>query len=124
MQRITLVAATAAAFLAVSTPASACRTRGAEGVSGQVVATSMSLEQGKSCLFRHFTTTSDSIGNRRFPTSDIQVTGRPSQGSVEISGNRVIYKARAGFRGGDSFSYRTRIKSGKQFDYRVAVDIY
>jgi hypothetical protein len=111
-------------FVALSDPANACRASGGTGIAGQVVTSTMSLEQGKSCMMRHTTTLSDAIGNRVIPNSDLTVTARPALGSVEISGNRVIYRSRAGARGNDSFVYRSRIKSGKTFDYRVVVEIY
>jgi predicted small secreted protein len=119
-----IVAAAVIAVLVSSAPVSACNTSGANGIAGQVVTSTMSLQQGKSCMIRHFTTTSGNVGNRQFPTTDVSLTSSPSKGKVDIEGNRIIFRARAGTSGSDSFAYRTQIKSGKTFDYRVAVDIY
>ncbi len=112
------------ATVSFSLPAMACRVSHMTGVAGQTVAGTMSVEQGKTCMIRQFTNMRDAIGSRRFPTTDIDLMSGGSKGNVSVSGNRVVYAARAGARGTDSFSYRTRIKSGKEFRYRVAVEIY
>jgi hypothetical protein len=108
----------------MSSPAFACRAIGVAGVKGVVVDSTMSLENGKGCFIRHFTTSADAVGNRRFPTTNLSVTSRPSRGSASIEGNRITYRAPAGVRGSDQFVYRAITPKGTTYNYRVLVTIY
>lgn len=101
----------------------ACRTIGGNEVLGGVANGTMSVQTGKSCLIRNFTTKSDAVGSRVFPTTQISITKQGVLGSVSVEGNRVIYKSK-GPTGSDAFTYRTRLKSGRIYDYRVAVTVY
>jgi hypothetical protein len=118
------VAAAAAALVLMSSPAFACRTTGVSGVKGVVVDSTMSVQNGKGCFFRQFTTSADAVGNRRFPTTNLAITSRPSRGSASIEGNRITYRAPAGATGSDQFVYRAITPKGATYNYRVLVTIY
>jgi hypothetical protein len=87
----------------------------------------MSVQAGKGCFIRQFTTTTGGAGARRFPTTGLSLVNKPSRGIVSIDGNRIIYKSTAG-PGSDQFTYRAvnRIagKTGATFLYRVNVSVY
>lgn len=117
-------AAMSAALMLMSSPALACNSPGSTGIKGAVVDGTMSVQNGKTCMRRHFTNTNDAVGARNFPTSNIVVKARPSRGSVSVEGNRITYRAPAGVTGSDQFSYRTTTNKGAAYDYRVLVTIY
>jgi hypothetical protein len=87
-------------FLAVvsSDPAAAlCSVPNIHLISGVTVTGYMSVTSGQGCLIR--------VNNSKGGSTSVDITKRPSNGTLEVRGLGVRYVSRAGFVGKDSFGY-------------------
>ena len=104
-----------------------CSVPGFEGKLNAVTTTQMSVGTGEGCVIRHHTFTGKNGDNRRYPTSSIHLLSSPAHGSASVDGSRVVYRSERGFRGTDSFLYRTNVQGTRKdgpYDYRVTVEVY
>lgn len=120
-------AAIVAILLGAGSASAACRVWGAQGIPNGVASMRMSVGSGENCVIRNFTQTWGKNDGRRFPTTDLSVTSQPAHGRVSENGSRLTYVSSKGYRGADSFTYRSRTQGGpvsRTFTYRVIVEVY
>jgi hypothetical protein len=121
-----LLAAAAAALASATSGNADCRVWGSQGIPGGVATARMSVGSGESCVIRNMTFTYGKTDGRRYPTTDLSVTNQPANGIASENGSRVTYISKKGYRGSDSFTYRSQTNGPKprSYLYRVVVDVY
>jgi hypothetical protein len=78
--------------------ASSCSVPRFRTLYGQTVDGYMTVKSGRRC--------SVTMTSSRGPTDDVRILARPAHGNVHVEGpHRVVYQSRAGYVGGDSFTY-------------------
>jgi Bacterial Ig domain len=126
--RLSLALLAAGAMTAVSSTSSLaeCRVWGSQGIPGGVAQSRMSVGNGEPCVIRNLTTTYGKNDGRRYPTTDLSVIGQPANGRVSENGSRITYVSKKGYRGSDSFTYRSQTNgpNPRSYQYRVVIDVY
>lgn len=93
-----LMVASFAFVMSAIEPALACSVPRIRTLHNQTVDGHMTARSGRPCSIRMRTSSG--------PTSGASIAQRPANGSVTIGGgNRIIYRSRPGFVGGDAFAY-------------------
>jgi hypothetical protein len=119
MTKVLIVASFALVLPAIE-PALACSVPYIRTLNNQTVDGHMAARSGRPCSIR--------LRNSSGPTTDASIVQRPANGTVSIGGgNRIIYRSRPGFVGGDAFAYarhgRDRYNSVVTRTVRVAVTV-
>lgn len=114
---------------AASNAAAACSHERFKGTPDAVTTIQMKVSSGEPCGVRHMTTRYGKGEQRRFPSTQMTLTGRPKNGTATISGSRVTYVSRKGYTGSDTFTYTSHHaafgnKPARQFRYQMSVQVY
>jgi hypothetical protein len=106
-------------LLALSAEAAACGGPGIYPADNQTVDTTMQARSGEQCRLRFHS----SAG----PLNGFSIVQRPSHGTASIGPLNVVYRARPGYVGSDSFIYersgRTALGAATVRKVRVAVTV-
>lgn len=131
MQRRAIAAALASAIAMSSAgeATAACSHEAFSGNPNAMTTIQMKVSSGEPCAVRHMTTRYGKSEQRRFPSTRMTLNSRPQNGTASISGSRVSYVSKKGFKGTDTFTYTSHHapignNAPRLYRYRMAVTVY